>query len=287
MKYELEKRGDVIYGLKITAEPEELRKEVNLIAKEIGKNAKVPGFRPGKAPVSIIKKYYQDEIRDALLRTFVPRKLGEVVEKEGLKLLTEPGVEDLKFDLKNDTFEISLVLEVKPEVELSKEDYTGIKVKKTKRELGDKDVEKVIEGLRNQLAQWKEVEREAKEGDLVDIEYETEVEGEKEPYKGSVSVVLGQKQLWPEVEKEVLGKKAGEEGEVAFTAEDNKDVYGEVAGKKVKVKFKVKAVKEKELPEVNDEFAKKLGFESLEEMKKKIREDLEIAEKTREQEEVE
>ncbi len=287
MKYELEKRGDVIYGLKITAEPEELRKEVNLIAKEIGKNAKVPGFRPGKAPVPIIKKYYQDEIRDALLRTFVPRKLGEVVEKEGLKLLTEPGVEDLKFDLKNDTFEISLVLEVKPEVELSKEDYTGIKVKKTKRELGDKDVEKVIEGLRNQLAQWKEVEREAKEGDLVDIEYETEVEGEKEPHKGSVSVVLGQKQLWPEVEKEVLGKKAGEEGEVEFTAEDNKDVYGEVAGKKVKVKFKVKAVKEKELPEVNDEFAKKLGFESLEEMKKKIREDLEIAEKTREQEEVE
>ncbi len=287
MKYELEKRGDVIYGLKITAEPEELRKEVNLIAKEIGKNAKVPGFRPGKAPVPIIKKYYQDEIRDALLRTFVPRKLGEVVEKEGLKLLTEPGVEDLKFDLKNDTFEISLVLEVKPEVELSKEDYTGIKVKKTKRELGDKDVEKVIEGLRNQLAQWKEVEREAKEGDLVDIEYETEVEGEKEPHKGSVSVVLGQKQLWPEVEKEVLGKKAGEEGEVEFTAEDNKDVYGEVAGKKVKVKFKVKAVKEKELPEVNDEFAKKLGFESLEEMKRKIREDLEIAEKTREQEEVE
>ncbi|RKQ61716.1 trigger factor [Thermovibrio guaymasensis] len=287
MKYELEKRGDVIYGLKITAEPEELRKEVNLIAKEIGKNAKVPGFRPGKAPVPIIKKYYQDEIRDALLRTFIPRKLGEVVEKEGLKLLTEPGVEDFKFDLKNDTFEISLVLEVKPEVELSKEDYTGIKVKKTKRELGDKDVEKVIEGLRNQLAQWKEVEREAKEGDLVDIEYETEVEGEKEPHKGSVSVVLGQKQLWPEVEKEVLEKKAGEEGEVEFTAEDNKDVYGEVAGKKVKVKFKVKAVKEKELPEVNDEFAKKLGFESLEDMKKKIREDLEIAEKTREQEEVE
>ncbi len=287
MKYELEKRGDVIYGLKIVAEPEELKKEVDLIAREIGKNAKVPGFRPGKAPAHIIKKYYQEEIRDALLRTFVPRKLAEVIEKEGLKLLTDPAVEDINLDLKNNTFEVSLVLEVKPEVNITKEDYTGIKVKKTTREIGDKDVEKVVEGLRNQLAQWKEVDREAKEGDLVEIEYETQVEGDEGVHRGSVSVVLGQKQLWPEVEKEVIGKKAGEEGEVEFTAGEDKEVYGEVAGKKVKVKFKVKAVKERELPEVNDEFAKKLGFESVEEMKKKIREDLEVAEKTREQEEIE
>ncbi|WP_456341950.1 trigger factor [Thermovibrio sp.] len=287
MKYELEKRGDVIYGLKIVAEPEELKKEVDLIAREIGKNAKVPGFRPGKAPVHIIKKYYQEEIRDALLRTFVPRKLAEVIEKEGLKLLTDPAVEDINLDLKNNTFEVSLVLEVKPEVNITKEDYTGIKVKKTTREIGDEDVEKVVEGLRNQLAQWKEVDREAKEGDLVEVEYETQVEGDEGVHRGSVSVVLGQKQLWPEVEKEVIGKKAGEEGEVEFTAGEDKEVYGEVAGKKVKVKFKVKAVKERELPEVNDEFAKKLGFESVEEMKKKIREDLEVAEKTREQEEIE
>ena len=287
MKYELEKRGDVIYGLKIVAEPEELKKEVDLIAREIGKNAKVPGFRPGKAPAHIIKKYYQEEIRDALLRTFVPRKLAEVIEKEGLKLLTDPAVEDINLDLKNNTFEVSLVLEVKPEVNITKEDYTGIKVKKTTREIGDEDVEKVVEGLRNQLAQWKEVDREAKEGDLVEIEYETQVEGDEGVHRGSVSVVLGQKQLWPEVEKEVIGKKAGDEGEVEFTAGEDKEVYGEVAGKKVKVKFKVKAVKERELPEVNDEFAKKLGFESVEEMKKKIREDLEVAEKTREQEEIE
>jgi trigger factor len=84
-----------------------------------------------------------------------------------------------------------------------------------------------------------------------------------------------------------LGKKAGEEGEVEFTAGDNKELYGEAAGKKVKVRFKVKSVKEKELPEVNDEFAKKLGFESVEEMRKRILDDLEIAEKSREQEEIE
>jgi len=287
MKYQLEQREGVVYSLKLTGEPEEVKREVELIAKEIGKTAKLPGFRPGKAPVNIIKKHFADDIRDALLRAYLPRKLGEIIEKEGLQLISEPLIEDVKFDVNTGELEVSLILEVKPQIELKKEDYTGIKVKKTTREIEDKDVEKVIEGLRNQLANWKEVDREAKEGDLVEIEYETTIEGEEGSHKGSVAVVLGQKQLWPEVEKEVVGKKAGDEGEVEFTAGDDKEVYGEAAGKKLKVKFKVKAVKEKELPEVNDEFAKRLGFESLEEMKKKIREDLEIAEKTREQEEIE
>ena len=287
MKYELTPKDEVFYQLKIVGEPEEIKKEVELIAKEIRKTAKLPGFRPGKAPVNIIKKHFADEIRDALIRTYLPRKVAEVIEKEGLQLLTDPVIEDLKFDANTGEFEVSLILETKPQIELKKEDYAGIKVKKTTRAVEDKDVERVIEGLRNQLAQWKEVDREAKEGDLVEIEYETEIEGEEGTHKGSVAVVLGQKQLWPEVEKEVVGKRAGEEGEVEFTAGEDKETYGEAAGKKLKVKFKVKAVKEKEFPEVNDDFAKKLGFESLEEMKKRIRDDLEIAEKTREQEEVE
>ncbi len=286
MKYEIENVNEVVKKLKLEFGPEELSKEIDAVCREIGKRAKVPGFRPGRAPASVIKKYYEDDIKDALLRTFVPSKLGEVLEKEGLKLVTEPAVESYDVDLKSGNMEVVLVLEVKPEIELKPEDYKGIKVKKTKRKIGEEDVEKVIEGLRNQSAVWKEVDREAKEGDLVDIEYETQVEGDEEVHRGDISVVLGNEQLWPEVEKEVIGKKAGEEGEVEFVApEDEK--YGEVKGKKVKVRFKVKAVKEKELPEVNDEFAKRFGFENLEDMKKKILEDLETAETIREQEEVE
>ncbi|WP_457681145.1 trigger factor [Thermovibrio sp.] len=287
MERKVEKRGDAVYSIELKFEPEEVKKEVEAVAREIGKRAKVPGFRPGKAPVHIIKKYYPEEIKNGLVRSLVAGKVAEVVKEENLNILTEPVIEELDFNPDKNELRVVLLVEVKPEVPLKKEDYTGIKVKKKVKEIGEEDVEKVIEGLRNQLANWKEVDREAKEGDLVEIEYETEIEGEEKPNAGSVAVVLGQNQLWPEVEKEVVGKKAGEEGEVEFTAGDNKEVYGEAAGKKVKVKFKVKAVKEKELPEVNDEFAKKLGFESVEEMKKRIRDDLEIAEKTREQEEVE
>ncbi len=286
MKYQIEKQGDVVYRLTIEGEPEEVKKEVELVCKEIGKRAKVPGFRPGKAPASVIKKFYEDDIKSALLRSYIPVKLAEVVEKEGLKLISDPAVESYDLDLKNNELKVVLLLEVKPEIDLKPEDYKGIKVKKVKKELSEKDVEKVIEGLRNQAATWEEVDREAKEGDLVDIEYETQVEGDENVHKGEVSVVLGQNQLWPEVEKEVLGKKAGEEGEVEFTAPED-DKYGEAKGKKVKVKFKVKAVKERKLPEVDDEFARKFGFENVEDMKKKIMEDLETAETIREQEEVE
>lgn len=286
MKYQLEKQGDVIYRLTIEGEPEEVKREVETVCREIGKRAKVPGFRPGKAPASVIKKFYEDDIKGALLRSYIPVKLAEVVDKENLKLISDPAVESYDLDLNNNELKVVLLLEVKPEIDLKLEDYKGIKVKRVKRELSEKDVEKVIEGLRNQAATWEEVDREVKEGDLVDIEYETQVEGDENVHKGSVSVILGQNQLWPEVEKEVLGKKAGEEGEVEFTApEDEK--YGEAKGKKVKVKFKVKSVKEKKLPEVDDEFAKRFGFENLEDMKKKIMEDLETAETIREQEEVE
>ena len=287
MAYEVERRNEVVYAVKLVAEPQELEREVNEICREIRKTAKIPGFRPGRAPINLIKRYYEDTIKDALLRGFIPEKLKEVIEKENLRLATEPGVEDFNLDLKDNRLEVVLVLEVKPEIDLKPEDYRGIKVKKTTRKITDKDVDKVIEGLRNQSATWKEVEREAKEGDLVEVEYETKVEGEEKTHTGSVAVVIGQNQLWPEVEKEVIGKKAGEEGEVTFKAPEEKEKYGEVAGKEVSVKFKVKSVKEKELPEVNDEFAKRFGFENVEEMRKRIREDLETAEETREQEEIE
>ncbi len=286
MAYEVEKRNDIVYAVKIFSQGEELEKEVNQICREIKKTAKVPGFRPGKAPINIIKRHFEDTIRDTLVRTLVPTLLREAIEENKLSPLTEPVIEELDFDIKSNKLEVSVVFEVKPEIELKPEDYKGIKVTKTVREITEEDVEKVIEGLRNQSASWKEVEREAKENDLVELEYETEAEGE-EKQTGKVAVILGANQLWPEVEKEVLGKKVNEEGEVEFQAPEDKEKYGELAGKNVKVKFKILSVKEKELPEVNDEFAKKFGFENLEDMRKRIREDLESSEKIREQEEVE
>ena len=277
MNYQIEKKGDVFYALNFRFEPEDIRGEIEKVCTEIGKTAKVPGFRPGKAPVNIIKKYYRETIREHLMAGFVLEKVKEVLEKENLNLVSEPAVEDVSLDLDGNAMEVSIVVEVKPEIELSREDYAGIKVRKTAREITDADVDKVVEGLRNQAVVWREVDREARAGDLVELEYTTTTEG-KEPQKGTTSVVLGQKQLWQEIEENILGKKAGYTGTAVVKLSE---------GKEAKVDFTVKSIKEKELPEVNDEFAKRFGFESVDEMRKKIREDLEVAEETKKQEEIE
>jgi len=278
------KREGVVYEAKIVAEPDVVKKEVENICKEIRKNAKVPGFRPGKAPLNIIKKQYRDLIEENLVRAIVPQELDKGIKEANLVLISEPYIEDLKYDDKNNSLECVVVFEVKPDIDLKPEDYRGIKVTKTVRKIEDKDVEQVLESLLNRDAKFEEVERPAQKGDLVDLEYVAVIDGEEK--RGEVTAVLGENQLWPEVDTAVVGKKKDEEGEVSFKApEDEK--YGDAAGKEVTLKFKVLAVKEKKLPELNDEFAKKFGVETVEELKKKIREDLEKAEAERQQEEVE
>ncbi|SNR81380.1 trigger factor [Desulfurobacterium atlanticum] len=278
------KREGVVYEAKIVAEPEVVKKEVENICKEIRKNAKIPGFRPGKAPVNIIKKQYKDLIEENLVRAIVPKELDKGIKEANLVLISEPYIEDLKYDDRNNTLECVVIFEVKPEIDLKPEDYKGIKVTKSVRKIEDKDVEQVLESLLNREAKFEEVDRPAQKGDLVDLEYVAIIDGEEK--KGEVTAVLGENQLWSEVDSAVIGKKKGEEGEVSFKApEDEK--YGDAAGKDVTLKFKVLAVKEKKLPELNDEFAKKFGVETVEELKSKIREDLEKAEAERQQEEVE
>ena len=287
MAYTLEKKSDVLYSATITAEPEKLEKEIESIAKAIGKNAKLPGFRPGKAPISVIKRHFADTIKEELVRHIVPEELNRLIEEEKLKLISEPVIEELNYSEPEKRFECRVAFEVKPEIELKPEDYRGIKIKKTTRKITDEDVEKVIQSIRNREAKFNEVDREAKEGDLVELEYTVKVDDKEPEGPKKIAVILGEKQLWPEVEAVVLGKRKGDEEEVSFVAPEDRSVYGEVAGKKVDLKFKVLSVKEKELQELNDEFAKRHGSESLEKMRQEIKEELELSEKLKEEEEVE
>ena len=287
MAYTVEKKSEVLYSATITAEPENLTKEIEDIANRIRKTAKLPGFRPGKAPISVVKRQYGDMIKEELVRQIVPEELNRLLEEKNLKLISEPIIEKLTFSEPEKKFECKVAFEVKPEIDIKPEDYRGIKVKKTVKEITDEDVEKIIQSIRNKEAKFKEVDREGKGGDLVELEYVAKI-GDKEPEEPKrIAVVLGEKQLWPEVEAVVLGKKKGDSEEVSFKAPDDSNVYGDAAGKDVNIKFKVLSVKERELQELNDEFAKRHGSESLEKMRQEIKEELEISENIREQEEVE
>ncbi|WP_456398134.1 trigger factor [Desulfurobacterium sp.] len=284
MACRLNKREGVIYEAKISFEPEKVEKEVNTICKEIRKSAKIPGFRPGKAPMNIIKKQYKELIEENLIRVLVPEELDKAIKDAGLTVISEPLIEELNFDDKKNTLECIVIFEVKPEIKLKPEDYKSIKVTKTVRKITDEDVKKAVESLLNREAKFEEVDRPIEKGNLVELEYTAIIDGKENT--GSVVAVVGENQLWPEVDKALIGKKKGDEGEVSFKAGEE-EKYGDAAGKDVKLNFKVLSVKAKKLPELNDEFAKKFGAESLEDLKKKIREDLEKAEYDRQQEEVE
>ena len=272
MKYEVLTKDvkEPVKEVEIILEPSDLKKYEKEVVKEFKKVVQIPGFRKGKAPENLIKERFSNEIEEECMRKALVEAVSKVAEKNKFKLITEPVIPDIQ--KLESGYKVKVVFETLPEVDLKEEDYKGIELKKIKVNVTPEDINREIEALRERFVEFKDVDREAKEGDLVEIEYEAHVEGE-EPQKGKLSALLGAGQLWPEVEEKIKGKKAGEEIEFEFEAPQD-EKYHKAAGKKVKMKIKVLSVKEKTLPEVNDEFAKKLGFENLEDMKKKIEENL-------------
>ena len=268
MKYEILTKDpqEVVKEVEVILEPSDLKKFEKDIVKAIRKEASIPGFRKGKAPENIIKDRFAKEIEEECLNKALVEAINKIVEENNFKLVTDPVVPEIT-KLENG-YKVKLIFETYPEIKLEEKDYKGLKLKKIKVNVTPDDINRELEALRERFVEFKEVDREAQDGDLVEIEYEAIVENE-EPQKGTLSAVLGSQQLWPEVEEKIKGLKKGEEVEFEFNApEDEK--YHKAAGKKVKMKIKVLNVKEKVLPEINDEFAKKLGFENLEKLKSHI-----------------
>jgi trigger factor len=207
-----------------------------------------------------------NKTEEECLNRALRKAIVKIIEENNFKLVTDPVVPEIT-KLENG-YKVKLLFETYPEIELEKEDYKNLKLKKIRVNVTPDDINRELEALRERFVDFKEVDKEAQEGDLVEIEYEAIIEGE-EPQKGTLSAILGSQQLWPEVEEKIKGLKKGEEIEFEFKApEDEK--YHKAAGKNIKMRIKVLNVKEKVLPEVNDEFAKKLCFENLEKLKEQI-----------------
>ncbi len=268
MKYEIltKEPTEVVKEVEVILEPSDLKKFEKAVIKSIKKEVAIPGFRKGKAPENIIKDRFAKEIEEECLNKALIEAISKIIEENNFKLVTDPVVPEIT-KLENG-YKVKLLFETYPEIELQQEDYKGLKLKKIKVNVTPDDVNRELEALRERFVDFKEVDRAAQEGDLVEIEYEAVVEGE-DPQKGTLSAILGSQQLWPEVEEKIKGLKKGEEVEFEFKAPKD-EKYHKAAGKNVKMKIKVLNVKEKVLPEVNDEFAKKVGFENLEKLKEQI-----------------
>ena len=239
------------------------------------KRARVDGFRPGKAPLRMIESMYGAGIRDEVLNDSLRRKFGEIVDSEDIRLAGLLAFDAVEAQDDEKVFKVNARFEVFPEITVGS--LADQEIEKVVCEVGEAEVEKTIDILRRQRTRFNRVEREAKDGDRVIIDFAGTIDGI--PFEGGSAqnypFILGQGQMLPEFESGIQGMKEGETKDVSvnFPA----DYHGkEVAGKTAVFAITLRNVAEPVLPEVDEQFAKALGIQDgdvakmREEVKKNI-----------------
>ena len=225
---------------------------------EAAKTVKLNGFRPGKVPMRVIRQRFGQSVRMEVLGQVMNDSFYEAIQQQGLKPAGRPEIEPKSLDEGKD-IEFVATFEVFPEIELK--DYSSIEVKKPVAEITTADIDEMIENLRTQRASWEVAERAAAEGDQVNIDFAGTKNGEE--FEGGkaegTDLELGSGRMIPGFEDGIVGMTAGEEKVVALTFPE--DYHSEeLKGAAVEFKIKVNAVKERKLPELDDEFFKGFSY---------------------------
>ncbi|WP_333784366.1 trigger factor [Thermocrinis sp.] len=269
MKVSLEEREGLFRSLRVEVEGQIVKESLEGVFNQLVQNVELEGFRKGKAPLWLIKAKYKDYIREEVGKKVADATLQKAIEESSLKPVADIYLEEVELNEKENKVAYRVVFEVPPSFELKLEEIESLKVEVPKVEFKEEMVQEEINKLRNQHAVWEPVDREIREGDMVVIQYNVQDLDSGETSEGETTVIVGQKFLREEIERELLNKKEGDE--ITVDSVDLFDTEGKVVGK-AKVKIQIKAVKEKVLPEANDDFAKELGFgETWKEAEEKIR----------------
>ena len=258
--------------LQISVPVETVRDAEDKAARRYATRVRLPGFRPGKAPPAMVKKKFADAIRQETLESLVQEAYKEVVEREQLKLASQPHVHDVKFG-ENEPLTFELHLEVRPEIALSR--TQGFRVQRNDRHVTDEQVREQVDQVREQRATWTPVEDRPAPGDMVTVVLATADETGAMPEGKQYPLVLGAGQAIPGIEELIMEAQPGQTVERPVKwPEDFPDEAQRSQTKKVRVT--VQDVKRKTLPELDDAFAREVGdFDSIDALRKAVRDDLE------------
>ena len=257
------------YELNISVDAETFAKALDVAFKKNAKKLNVPGFRKGKAPKGIIQSMYgEDVFYDEALNEVYPDEMENAQKEAGIEVV---DFQDIEFDLKSigkDGVEFTVKVTVKPEAEVK--DYKGIKVEKTQIAVTAEDIDADIEQMRMRVSTMETVtDRAAQMDDIVTFDFDGYVDGEQ--FEGgkadSYSLKLGSNQFIPGFEEQIVGKNVEEDFDVNVTFPE--DYHAEnLKGKEAVFKCKIHEIKNRVLPELDDEFAKDVSeFDSLDELK--------------------
>jgi len=261
----------------------EVDREYGRIARDFQKQARIPGFRPGRAPLSLVRQRFEDKIREEVLSALLPAHLQASFERENVEPISRPVVEELHFHV-GEPIRFKASFEVIPTFELG--DYKSIRVEPAEVTVTDTDVENALEELRRQRATTEEVTAAegqpapvAEDGLIVVASSERRMDGDEAPAKtDSVEVEVGNAETLPEFNEALRGAVIGDERalDVTYPADFPSEFF---AGKTAHYNLTVTGLKRRIVPELNDEFAKEVGasegIESIDALRQRLRENLE------------
>jgi trigger factor len=274
MKHTLKKSSDTQVHVTVELDKKDLATAKRAAVRELSKSVKVPGFRAGKVPADVAEKHLDPmALANATTENAINIAVNDLAVSEELRILDRPQI-DVKDFQPYDSLKFEASIEIVPEVTLG--DYKKIKAKRGKVEVTDPEIDEVVERMRTQLSEKKAVKREAKNGDEVTIDFIGKLDDK--PFDGGTAkgydLVLGSNSFIPGFEEAIVGHKVGETFEIPLKFPD--DYQAEhLKGADTVFEVTMGEIKEIALPEVNDEFAAKVGpFKTVVGMREDIRSEL-------------
>ncbi|MFQ5589293.1 MAG: trigger factor [Nitrospiria bacterium] len=274
MKVQVDEITPIKKSLTVEIPEEVVSKAFSKAYADLGRRVRVPGFRPGKVPVTLLEKRYGAAVADDIIRKLVPDYYEKAVEETGIFPVEYPSFDKVEAK-KGAALSFTATVEVKPAITVG--NYEGIVLPKREIRVSDEDLEKALSAQQEQHSQLetRSEDHVVVSGDFVIVDFEGAVNGEpvQDGKQEGYTIQVGSKTFPPPLESELTGKKKGDELDV--TVPYPQDFQNKaIAGKDVQFHVKIQEVKHKVLPALDDEFAKDLGHETLDELKEKTKETL-------------
>jgi len=234
---------------------EEIEKSLNKAFKRAQKKAKIKGFRPGKAPMNVVKRLYREQVRMEVMEELVQQGYSEALQENDISPIAAPEIKDVDFPEDDTSLTFCATVEILPEITIAA--YDDIELEKRLTDVEDSEVEAELEKLRQSMAQFKTIdERPTQDGDTVEIDFTGRLDGEE--FEGgsaeNFSLELGSGRFIPDLERQLVGLELDKSYDLNTTFPEDYH-KNELAGKETVFTVTVKSIKEKILPELNDDLA--------------------------------
>ena len=274
MKTEFVDVNETRKNLRVEIPTDIVNAEIDRVAKDYSRSARIPGFRPGKAPARVIKQRYRDQILHDVAHDLIPRAIDNALRERGVEAVEPPDVRDVTVD-EGQPLTFTASFDTVPPFETG--DYAGVSLKRPAAQVDEQAVDLALQRLRDRAARFEAVEgRGLDHGDTVIVDLERKDPDGKTDKHDNVSIELGAKANPPGFDEQLLGLTAGPDQDVFDPLSAPTTRSRELANTEVDYTVVAKELRRRVLPELDDEFAKDLGeFETLDALRARVREDLE------------